>query len=141
MNQTLRLATIVATLLAGQSVMAQQVVNEIEPNDTRATAHGINPLQGVTVNGTIGASQDIDHYRVDYIPGGECLVARLTPNPYGDYNVRIVDKDGRTVATARRPGGIGQFETASICFKPAPLYVVVTYSAGDIGAYTLQVSH
>ena len=72
---------------------------EREPNDQLADATAVTAP--VTVNGWLGALEDVDVFRV-HARAGEDLVARITASPIGstvDTLVSILDLEGQTLAT------------------------------------------
>ncbi len=128
--------------LAATAVHAMTVVIEREPNNTLASAQAVDPNKLPLVQGTMASTSDVDVYRVGYIPGGECIAATLAPNPSGDYNLALVDKNNRTIASSRN--GVGQMDPVTSCTVQGPVYLRVTYASGPVGpagTYSLEISY
>lgn len=142
MRSTLTRLAAAAVLFAGsQAASAQVVVNEKEPNNSRSQAQSIDPNQLPTILGKIATASDLDYYRVSFIPGGECLVADLTPNASSNYDLRLVNNAGTTLAFSSN--GVGQQDFVQVCNVGGPIFVEVRYVSGLTGAsgnYTLTVS-
>ena len=118
-------------------------VAEVEKNNSRNAAQLVsqNPAH---VNGTIGATNDTDYYRVT-LGAGKTLTATLTPNAASNYDLVVYNANGSVIAQSQL--GTGQVDRASASHSGAAavtVYVRVVYSSGGTGAtngrYTLGLS-
>ncbi|MDH5538944.1 MAG: S8 family serine peptidase [Rhizobacter sp.] len=115
--------------------------NEIEPNDSFATAQAVT--LGTTINGTMAASSDNDFFRVE-VAAGRSLTATLTPGGSSDYDLYIYNVNGALVARSTR--GTGQVDSSTVTnsgTSTATAYVRVRFYGGGTGAtagaYTLSI--
>ena len=127
---------------------APLVVQEVESNNTRATAQVLGTLP-VLVNGSMilqrsMRSGDQDYFRVS-VGAGKTLSATLTPNAASDYNLHIYDIQGNSLAVSQL--GVGLVDAASAMNNTAvavDMFVRVIYASGGTGPvnglYTLGLS-
>lgn len=113
-------------------------INEVESNNTRATAQVIaaNP---VTVNGSLSSS-DTDYFRVT-LGAGKTLTAKLTPPATADYDLYIYNAAGAVIASSIK--GTGAIDTATYKNTGASamtVYARAYYYSGTAGNYTMGLS-
>jgi len=132
-----------AAVAAAVSPSTGTTINEVESNNTRATAQSITNSD-TTVNATIGSSSDTDYYSIS-LPAGKTLSATLTPNASSDYDLYIYNSNGSIIA--RSENGTGQVDTTSSTNtggSAVTRYVrVVRYSGGSgstNGKYTVRIT-
>jgi len=119
---------------------APGTINEIEPNDTLATAQVLKTLP-VTVNATLASATDLDNFRVD-IPAGKRVVATLT----GGSAVAMT-LTGSTAAgqqLLKIPGATGQTLMLTVTNgSPTVLSLVFTVgrASGTAGAYKFALTN
>jgi serine protease len=118
-------------------------VNELESNNTRATAQviAVNPA---TVAGTIGSTSDTDYFKLT-VGAGKTLTSTLTPNVNSDYDLYLYDAAGTQLASSIK--GTGQIDSivrTNTGGSATTWYVRVYYYSGGTGAtngkYTLGLS-
>lgn len=116
--------------------------NEVEPNDSRATANAV-PTPA-TWSGAMGASSDNDYFVVN-LPAGATLTATLTPNATSDYDLYVYNASGTQLGKSER--GLGLVDTVTLTNTTgaaAQRYVRVRYYSGGTGAtngrYTLGLA-
>lgn len=116
--------------------------NEVEPNDSRATANAV-PTPA-TWSGAMGASSDNDYFVVN-LPAGATLTATLTPNATSDYDLYVYNASGTQLGKSER--GLGLVDTVTLSNTTgaaAQRYVRVRYYSGGTGAtngrYTLGLA-
>ena len=117
--------------------------NEVEPNDTLATAQatGAIPLQ---VSGSAGVNGDQDHYRIA-VPAGTTVTITLSSVAGSDNNLVLLDTQGNVLASSSR--GMGQTDAIKRR-NDSPFglnwIVRVQHASGGTGAngaYTLNVGY
>jgi len=116
--------------------------NEVEPNNSTATAQGVT--QGVTINGTIASSSDTDYFRVTVAGRGQ-LRTSLTPNASSDYDLYVYNASGTRVGRSIRGTGLVDSVTITNNSSAAAVYYVrvIYYSGGtgsSAGTYTLGIN-
>ncbi|MBT9526087.1 MAG: carboxypeptidase [Rhizobacter sp.] len=116
--------------------------NEVEPNDSRATANAV--AAPATWSGAMGASSDNDYFVVN-LPAGATLTATLTPNATSDYDLYVYNASGTQLGKSER--GLGLVDTVTLTNTTgaaAQRYVRVRYYSGGTGAtngrYTLGLA-
>ncbi|MQA23016.1 pre-peptidase C-terminal domain-containing protein [Rugamonas rivuli] len=121
------------------SVVSGPTINEVESNNTTATAQAVSTA-GTTVNGTISASSDVDYYKI-VLPAGKTLTVTLAPNASSDYDLELYNSAGTKVASSTN--GTGSADSVSYG-TAGTLYAKVIYYSGGTGAtsgkYTLQAN-
>ena len=117
--------------------------NEVEPNNSRATANAV-ATANTTLNGVMGSGSDTDYFSLS-LPAGRTLTATLTPNASSDYDLFIYNSTGTLIARSER--GTGLVDAASVTNTGTGAltrYVRVVYFSGGTGAtngrYTLNVN-
>ncbi len=116
--------------------------NEVEPNDSLATANSVT-VSGTTMNGKMGSSSDIDYYTCQ-LGAGRTITATMTPNSSSDYDLYVYNSNGTLIGSSEL--GTGAVDSVSVkntgtsTFKR---YAKVIYYAGATGAagtYTLKLT-
>ena len=128
-----------AAAVAAAAGGGSSTVNEVESNNTLATAQAISTTP-VTVNGRIASTTDTDYYRLS-LNAGATIAATLRPPATADYDLYIYNASGTEVARSRN--GTGLADTASwrnAGTAATTVYVRVRYFAGGSGNYTLALS-
>ena len=117
---------------------ASTIVNEVESNNTRASATPVTPPKAI-VPGSLSTTSDTDYFSVQ-LPAGATLTATLTPPAGVDYDLYIYNSSGSTLASSTL--GAGQVDTASSTntgSTTALRYVRVRYYSGGAGSYSLKL--
>jgi serine protease len=128
-----------AAAVAAAAGGGSTTVNEVESNNTLATAQAISRTP-VTVNGRIASTTDTDYYRLS-LNVGATITATLRPPATADYDLYIYNASGTEVARSRN--GTGLADSASWRNAGAAattVYVRVRYFNGGSGSYTLALS-
>ena len=139
-NVTLTVGNGSTTNSETQSVVVtnpSQIVNEVESNNSRASAQSISSAP-VIVNGNM-ASGDNDYYAIQ-VPAGATLKATLTPAAGKDYDLQIQNSSGAVLASSTL--GAGQVDSASHTntgSSTVTRYVRVYYYSGGSGSYQLKL--
>jgi serine protease len=117
--------------------------NEVEPNNSRATAQAV-ATANTTINGTMSSSSDTDYFSVS-LPAGRTLTATLTPNSTSDYDLYVYNSVGTLIGRSER--GTGLVDTVSVTNTGSGAiarYVRVVYFGGGTGStngkYTLNLN-
>ena len=125
----------------GGSTPPPTTINEVEANNTLATAQAVT--QPVTVNGTVASRSDADWFKVSVGPG-KTLGAQLTPNSTSDYDLYVYNGSGTQLASSIN--GTGQVDSVSVTNSSAATmsyYLRVRYYSGGTGSvsgkYTLAI--
>ncbi len=114
------------------------IVNEVESNNTIATATAVTPPQAI-VPGSLSTTSDTDYFAVP-LPAGATLKATLTPPAGVDYDLYILNSSGTTLASSTL--GAGQVDVASSTntgSTQVTRYVRVRYYSGGAGSYSLKI--
>ena len=122
----------------GGGVITLPTVNEVESNNTTATANTVAAPSNV--NGSLSASTDTDYFKVT-LPAGKTLTATLNPGSTRDFDLYIYDSAGTQLTSAT--GGVGVVDTATSANTTASAavrYVRVRYYEGGAGSYTLKLT-
>ena len=118
---------------------ASTIVNEVESNNTLATATPVNPPNAI-VPGSLSSTSDTDYFAVP-LPAGATLKATLTPPSSGvDYDLYIYNSSGSTLASSTKAAG--QVDVASSTntgSTQVTRYVRVRYYSGGAGSYSLKI--
>jgi len=116
--------------------------NEVESNDSRATANAV--AAPATWSGAMGATSDNDYFVVN-LPAGATLTATLTPNATSDYDLYVYNASGTQLGKSER--GLGLVDTVTLTNTTgaaAQRFVRVRYYSGGTGAtngrYTLGLA-
>ncbi len=114
-----------------------RAVNEVESNDTLATANW--PQSPAIVNGAI-SWYDADFFRVD-LPAGKTLAATLTAaSSLADYDLYFYTPAGAIVASSQNgPGQSDAINYVNGGSATVTLYVRVYYYSGGAGNYALKL--
>jgi len=107
--------------------------NEVEPNNSRATAQAV-ATANTTINGTMSSSSDTDYFSVS-LPAGRTLTATLTPNSTSDYDLYVYNSVGTLIGRSER--GTGLVDTVSVTNTGSGAiarYVRVVYFGGGTGS-------
>jgi len=118
-------------------------INEIEANNSRATAQAI-AAANTTVNGTMGSRTDTDYFSVS-LPAGKTLTSVLAPNGSSDYDLFVYNSSGTLLASSERGTGLTDTVTVANTGSAATTrYVRVVFWSGGTGAtsgrYTLNMN-
>jgi serine protease len=122
--------------IGGGTTPPPSVVNEVESNNSRASANLIGAP--ALVNGTLSSTTDTDYFRVD-LPAGKTLTASLNPGAR-DYDLYVYNSGGTQIASSIK--GAGQVDSVSYSnggSVAVTLYVRVRYYSGGAGSYTLNL--
>ena len=116
--------------------------NEIEPNDSTATAQAVT--KGTTIKGTMANSTDTDYFKVTVASKGT-LTAQLTPNSSSDYDLYVYNSSGSLVGSSLK--GTGALDAVSLTngsTLAAAYYLRVPFYSGGTGStggtYTLSMN-
>lgn len=119
-------------------------VNELEPNNTHATAQWLDTLP-VKVAGTLAGNTDADIYRLP-VAAGATVKVRLIGNALSNYDLQLRTAQGAILATSSRPTGLA--DNLSWTNKGrtlAGLHIRVHRVSGgtgdSLGRYTLEASN
>lgn len=113
---------------------------EVEPNDTLATAQFINALKA-TANGRIAQTTDLDHYRV-YLPDRMQLTVELSPGDIkSGLGFGIYMCSGTQVSQAPGSPGVKRtMKVTNLSGADVDLCIRVLWSAGSTGPYVLTAN-
>lgn len=132
-----------AAVAAASSPPTGVTINEVESNNTRATAQSITNSD-TTVNGTMSSTSDTDYYSLS-LPAGKTLSATLTPNASSDYDLYIYNSNGTQIASSTN--GTGAVDSAAVTntgTTAVTRYVRVRYFSGGTGStngkYTVRMT-
>jgi len=122
-----------AAVAAAGSPPTTVTINEVESNNTRATAQVITNSD-TTVNGTVGSSSDTDYYSVS-LPAGRTLTSVLTPNASSDYDLYVYNSSGTLLASSTNgTGAVDSVSVANTGTTAVTRYVRVRYFSGGTGS-------
>ena len=115
--------------------------NEVEPNDSLATAQAVT--LGTTINGSMASASDGDYFKLS-VPAGRTLTSTLSPNSASDYDLYVYNSAGTQVARSIRGTGLVDTASATNATAAAATYTVrVRFYSGATGAagtYTLAIN-
>lgn len=124
------------------------VLNEVEPNNTPATALPVPSLPAI-INGSVQGARGMEERDLDYarvtVGAGRSLTATLTPTPGSNPNLDVFDASGLRLAKSYLGAGLVDSVTVTNTASTAvTMYVRVFYAGGGYGAvsgkYTLELS-
>ena len=116
--------------------------NEVEPNNTTATAQAVT--KGTTINGTMSSSSDTDYFKVT-VAAKASLTSQLTPNSSSDYDLYVYNSSGTQVGSSVKGTGLVDAVTITNSGTAAATYYVrVRFYSGGTGStggtYTLSIN-
>ncbi|MBP1994699.1 lipase/acyltransferase domain-containing protein [Paenibacillus eucommiae] len=114
-------------------------VDTNEPNDTTEKATGLKVASyAQNLKGTIHSANDVDYYKVSNEVLPYDLKLELTDIPAGtNYDVKVIDKDGNTVASSKNAGN--KAESFSVVIPKNKTYYIGVYTAD--GKFDMNASY
>ncbi|MDJ0839095.1 MAG: cyanophycinase [Acidobacteriota bacterium] len=115
-------------------------IAEIEPNDSRGSAHDLRSESWpITVTGTIATTNDRDYFKIELGPR-ETLTAALDVPAGLDYDLYLLDNRGRTVVRSVNDGsGVNESLTYTNGRRARTYYVEIESYSGASGSNSYQL--
>jgi Zn-dependent metalloprotease len=110
---------------------------ETEPNNTTATANNI-ATSGTQLTGYIGTSTDVDYFKMS-LAAGKTLTVEMQPPSTKDYDVKLYNSSGTTLASGTN--GTGAKETVTYKNTGTSAMTIYIKNYGYNSAYSATLSY